>query len=64
MYLLNYSIVKRWIISNIPWEEITDNMFIRGISNYSFYWLLVIGLSILIYKYFEIPMTSLREKFK
>jgi peptidoglycan/LPS O-acetylase OafA/YrhL len=64
MYLLNLSIVQRWIIRNIPWEQITDNGYIKVVSNYSIYWLLVIGLSILIYKYFEIPMTSLRERFK
>jgi len=64
MYLLNLSIVQRWIIRNIPWEQITDNGYIKVVANYSIYWLLVIGLSILIYKYFEIPMTSLRERFK
>ena len=53
MYLLNLSIVQRWIISNIPWEQITDNGYIKVVSNYSIYWLLVIGLSILIYKYLQ-----------
>jgi peptidoglycan/LPS O-acetylase OafA/YrhL len=64
MYLLNLSIVAGWIIGSIPWEEITNNIYLKVILNYSIYWLLVIGLSILIYKYFEIPMTSLRERFK
>lgn len=64
MYLLNLSIVQSWIIGNIPWNKITDNGYLIVISNYSIYWSLVIGLSILIYKYFEIPMTSLRERFK
>ena len=64
MYLLNLSIVRRWVIGNIPWQEITDNIYIKVVLNYSIYWLLVIGLSILIYKYFEIPMTSLRERVK
>lgn len=63
MYLLNLSIVQFWIIGNIPWNKITDNGYLIVISNYSIYWLLVIGLSILIYKYFEIPMISLRERF-
>ena len=64
MYLINLSIVERWIIRNISYDEITDNVFIRMISNYTLYWILVIFLSILIYKYFETPMTSLRERFK
>lgn len=63
MYLLNLSIVRMWIIEKIPWQEITDNSYIVAVSNYSIYWLLIVGLSILLYKYFEIPMTSLRERF-
>jgi peptidoglycan/LPS O-acetylase OafA/YrhL len=64
MYLLNLTIIQRWIIHKIPWKEITDNGYLVVISNYCIYWLLVIGFSILIYKYYEVPMTSLREKFK
>ena len=64
MYLLNLSIVQKWIIRKIPWREITDNGYIILVSKYCIYWLLVIGLSILIYKYFEVPMTALRERFK
>ena len=64
MYLLNLSIIQGLIIHRIPWEEITDNEYLIVVSNYGIYWLLVISLSILFYKYFEIPMTSLRERFK
>ena len=64
MYLLNLSIVQKWILNKIPWSEFTDNDYIIILSKYSSYWLLVIGLSILTYKYFEIPMTALREKMK
>ena len=64
MYLLNFSIVREWIIKKIPWQEITNNENIIVTSNYSIYWILVISLSILIYKNFEIPMTALRERFK
>lgn len=64
MYLLNLSIVQRWILDNIPWHNYLSNGYIILISKYGLYWVLVVGLSILIYKYFEIPMTSLREKLK
>jgi peptidoglycan/LPS O-acetylase OafA/YrhL len=64
MYLLNYSIVYKWIINKIPWNEFIINRYLIVITKYGSYWVLVIGLSILIYKYFEIPMTSLREKVK
>jgi hypothetical protein len=64
MYLINLSIVERLIISNIPWDDITENVHLRIFSNYTLYWLLVIYFSIILYKYFEIPTTSLRERFK
>jgi hypothetical protein len=64
MYLLNLSIVQRWIIDNIPWKSFIDNGYVILVSKYGLYWVLVVGLSILIYKYFEIPMTSLRERLK
>ena len=62
MYLLNLSIVQKWIIDKIPWSNFIDNPNILVVSKYGSYWLLVITLSLLIYKYFEIPMTSLRDK--
>jgi peptidoglycan/LPS O-acetylase OafA/YrhL len=62
MYLINLSIVQEWIIGNIPWHNLTDNVYLMVISRYGLYWILVISLSILLYKYFEVPMTSLREK--
>lgn len=64
MYLLNLSIVEIWILGNIPWKNFTDNPDIIAISKYACYWVLVIGLSILIYKYFEKPMTSIRERYR
>ncbi|RZJ34881.1 MAG: acyltransferase [Flavobacterium sp.] len=63
MYLVNYSIVQTWILRAIPWENFQINGYLILISKYSIYWILVISLSILIYKYFEVPMTALREKF-
>jgi peptidoglycan/LPS O-acetylase OafA/YrhL len=64
MYLVNLSIVQKWIIQKIPWHNITDNGYLLVTINYAAYWVLVIGLSILIYKYFEVPMTSLRDRYK
>lgn len=64
MYLINLSLIKIWIIEQIPWNDITDIALIRVSSNFLIYWILVIVLSIIIYKYFELPMTMLRERFK
>ncbi len=62
MYLLNLSVIKMWIIDSIPWTSIFSNNHLLIIIRYGLYWCLVIVLSILLYKYFEIPMTKLREK--
>lgn len=60
MYLINLSIVKKWILNNVQIEDISSYLLI--IIKYFLYWFLTIILSILIYKYFEIPTTKLREK--
>lgn len=64
MYLLNLSIIQGWIISKISWDSFIENKYILTSSKYISYWLLVVSLSILNYKYFEIPITSLRNRFK
>ncbi len=60
MYLINLTIVQIWIIDNIPFYYNNDNFVI--IIKYFLYWFLTIILSILLYKYFEIPTTKLRDK--
>lgn len=62
MYLLNLSIIQFWIIDKIPWNILSDNTRIITISKYGLYWVLLMSLSILLYKYFEIPMTAFRER--
>ena len=61
MYLLNLSIVREWIINKINWNDILSNGYLIIIIKYSLYWFLTIVLSILLYKYFEIPLTKLRD---
>ncbi|MCD9854640.1 acyltransferase [Epilithonimonas sp. JDS] len=64
MYLINYTLIQKFMINAIPWEYLSDNYKIIMVVRYGFYWALVILMSILIYKYFEIPMTKMREKFR
>lgn len=64
MYLLNFSFIQYWIINKIHWIGLSSNIILITILKYSLYWFLVITLSILLYKYFEIPMTRLRDKNK
>ncbi|RYD51764.1 MAG: acyltransferase [Sphingobacteriales bacterium] len=61
MYLLNLSIVRFWIIDKIKWEYFSENAYLGYILKYGLYWVLVLGLSTIVYKYFEIPMTNLRD---
>ena len=66
MYLTHYSLVKYWIIFNIPWGKIVyyNFNFVRYTLQYSCYWVFTIALSILLYKYFEVPTTKLRNHKK
>ena len=62
MYLLNLSVIQKWIINKIPWTYLSNNLILITTLKYGLYWFLVISFSILLYKYFEIPMTRLRDK--
>lgn len=65
MYLINLSIVQKWILGNIDWTLIQNlNGYVFIIIRYLLYWILTVILSILIYKYFEIPTMNLRDKIK
>lgn len=61
MYLLNLSVVEKNIIHKIPWDSFLENDYFIGFLQYSLYWTLTIFASILLYKYFEIPTTKLRD---
>ncbi len=64
LYLLNLSIVNIWIINNIPWQKLSNNQIFNLICKNLSYWIILVSLSILLYKYFEIPMTKLRDRKK
>ncbi|KFB01077.1 hypothetical protein IA57_04350 [Mangrovimonas yunxiaonensis] len=65
MYLINLTIVQKWILGNIDWTLIQDfNGYAFLIIRYFLYWILTVTISILIYKYFEIPTMNLRDKIK
>ena len=63
MYLLNLTIVQKIIIKDIiPWDNLSGMKYLTVISQYSVYWIFTIIGSIIIYKYYEIPLTRLRDK--
>jgi peptidoglycan/LPS O-acetylase OafA/YrhL len=59
MYLVNLAIVAGVIRHNFPVENITD-----GVIKYFIYWMIVIILSSIIYRFYEKPMMDLRDKFR
>ena len=62
MYLLNYSVVKIWVIDRVFNLFLPENTIIISFVKYGLFWSLTFILSILLYKYFEIPTTNLRDK--
>ena len=60
MYLINLSIVRHWIIGNMDLSNV--NIYLAIIIKFALFWTFTIVLSILLYKYFEIPTTRLRDK--
>lgn len=65
MYLINLSLVQKWILGSINWLPLQNfNGYIFLLIRYILYWLLTIFISILVYKYYEIPMMRIRDKLK
>lgn len=65
MYLLNLSVVQYWILESIDWSYLQNfNGYLFLLIRYILYWFLTIVISILIYKYFEIPIMNLRDKIR
>lgn len=63
MYLVNYTLVLEWIIINLNWEYFKNfNSYACLVSKYCLFWFLTILISVLLYKYFEIPFMRLRDK--
>ena len=60
-YLINLSLVTVWILDSIDLTSLS--IYGAGIK-YLLFWILTILLSILIYKYYEVPLTNLRDKVK
>ncbi len=59
MYLVHFSLVYKPLLM-----QFRVNNFSTALLYYLFYWIVVLVLSSLIYKYFEYPVMGLRERFK
>ena len=62
MYLINLSIVRQWLIDTIHISKSSIHPLLVVALKYGLYWCFTIVLSLLIYKYFEVPTTKLRDK--
>lgn len=63
MYLLNLTVVKNIIMKDlIPWDGLSANPNLIILIKYCAYWTITILGSLIIYKYYEIPLTNLRDK--
>jgi peptidoglycan/LPS O-acetylase OafA/YrhL len=63
MYLVHLSLVQRILV---PWSlQLLPPLSGSGqvIVHYGLYWLYTVALSVLIYRYFELPAMNLRERF-
>lgn len=61
MYLIHLSLIQRWLIEKINWQELISNYYLSYLMPYVIYWLLTVTGSLLLFKYYEYPMMKLRE---
>ena len=62
MYLLNLSVIQFWLLN--PLHYLIDDAITLALVKFFGYWLLVIILSILMYKYIEQPFMKLRKNIE
>lgn len=58
LYLINFSLIKKLLLDEFL------NQYLSLTFQFFIFWILSISGSIIIYKYFEMPMTKLRDKIK
>jgi len=63
MYLIHLSLVQSYFIPLLKnMMPVSMNGMGQALTDYSIYWVVTMMASILIYKYFELPCTQLRDK--
>lgn len=66
MYLVNYTLISKYLFRAIKilFPFFSQEILLIQMINYSLFWGITFIGSILLYKYFELPVTKLREKIK
>lgn len=62
MYLVHLAIAREWIVNKIGWGSLGISYNYTGLLQLALYWLLSIGLAILLYKYVELPVLKMRDR--
>jgi peptidoglycan/LPS O-acetylase OafA/YrhL len=62
LYLVHLSIVRKIVIINIHWASLFDNAKLQIIFSYISYWGISMVLSLILYKYFELPILKYRDR--
>lgn len=63
MYLIHFTLVQRFALPATFKLIPIESEFTRSLLTYLLYWVFTIVGSLLLYKYFEVPMMRLRQKF-
>lgn len=60
MYLVNYTIIGHYILK-VGFQKFSFIPYFESVK-YLCFWILTYIISVLLYKYFEVPFTKLRDK--
>lgn len=61
LYLIHLSVVKNLMVIPLS-NNFKDNLAVKFLISYSLYWLLSILLSLITYKYYELPILKFRDR--
>jgi peptidoglycan/LPS O-acetylase OafA/YrhL len=61
MYLIHLTLVQRWIIEKIRWDDFITIQYLNWLVPYLLFWILTLILSIILYKYIEAPVMKFRD---
>lgn len=66
IYLINYTLISKYYFEAVKkiLPVLSREILVVHIFNYTSFWVITFLVSILLYKYFELPVTKLREKIR
>lgn len=61
MYLVNYSLVKVFMLLRVPWDRYLGVHAATPFIKYALFWIFTVAISIILFRYFEMPVMKLRD---